>query len=425
MMLALIGLNAALVSLEVALAALDPVAVARDRDHGTGRARSRARAVASLLDRRGAVVSSAQLGITACSLGLGVLAVPVLGSWVDRPTAWWVVAVALSLTVLVHLVLGELVPTTVGTARPDTVSRWLARPASAMVTVLGPLTSGLARAAQRIALRAGASDAPLGPEVRNREALRRLVSDSEEDGTISHQDAELLQRTLRLGDKIAADALTPRVAIEALPVDTTVGNLIERSGATGLSRFPVEGDDLDDIVGVVHVKDVLSVPLDRRVDAPLIDLVRPVLAVPESKPLEALMVQLQAETGQFALVVDEYGGTAGIITLEDLLEEIVGEIDDEHDPARRGPSVRRWAGAHLLSGRLHPDEVREACGFEMPDGDFETLGGFVMSRRGAIPEVGDVVDVEGWSVEVVSMDGHRVATLRVVAPAPGTFGGHR
>lgn len=424
-MLALVVVNASLVALEVALAAVDPAVVERRRGDPSPRVRAQATAVTSLLERRGAVVSSAQLGVTVCSLGLGALAVPVLATWTTAPPTWWAAAAALVVTVLALLVLGELVPTTLATARADSVSRFLARPAAAAVSAVAPVTGRLAAVAQLVAVRLGASDAPLGPEVRSREALRRLVRDSEEDGTISREDAQLLDRTLRLGDKVAADALTPRVAIEALPVDSTVGALIERSGATGLSRFPVEGDGLDDIIGVVHVKDVLGVPADLRSDAPLAELVRPVLAVPEAKPLEALMALLQAETGQFALVVDEYGGTAGIITLEDLLEEIVGEIDDEHDPARRGPTVRRWGGAHLLSGRLHPDEVREACGFSMPPGDYETLGGFVMSRLGAIPSTGDLVTAEGWTLEVVAMDGRRVATVRLVAPPPGTIGGER
>ena len=138
---------------------------------------------------------------------------------------------------------------------------------------------------------------------------------------------------------------------------------------------------------------------------------------------ESLIVELQGAAGQFALVVDEYGGTAGIITLEDVLEEIVGDIDDEHDPQSSTPSVRRWQGAHLLSGLLHPDEVLEACQFEMPDGQFETLGGFVLATLGHIPDVGEQFLCNGWSVGVEAMEGRRVATVKLVAPVPETLAG--
>lgn len=432
-MVLLIGVNAALVALEVALAAVDPSAVRSGADGDDRGDRLRDGSVAALLDRRGAVVSSAQLGITICSIGLGVLAVaavaPVLqdlaANWVEPAgVLWWAAAaVGVLVTIVAQLAVGELLPATFATARPELVTTALARPARVMAMVVGPVVGVLVRCSRRIAAGLGVIDAPAESEVRSREELRRLVRDSEAEGTISHQDAVLLQRTLRMGDKVAADALTPRVELTWLPSDSKVSDLVERSAATGLSRFPVVGDGLDDIVGVVHVKDVLGVPRARRAETPLAELVRPVLAVPESKPLEELMVLLKSETGQFALVVDEYGGTAGIITLEDLLEEIVGEIDDEHDPARRGLSVRRWAGAHLLSGRLHPDDVGDACGFDLPEGDYETLGGFMMDRLAAIPSVGDRVEVDGWSLEVLSMDGRRVETVRVVAPAPGTIGG--
>ncbi|MFN7149124.1 MAG: transporter associated domain-containing protein, partial [Microthrixaceae bacterium] len=179
----------------------------------------------------------------------------------------------------------------------------------------------------------------------------------------------------------------------------------------------LHGADVDDIVGVVHVKDVLAVARPDRATTSVEQLARPVLAVPTSKDLESLMPELRAQAGQFAVVVDEYGGTAGIVTLEDLLEELVGDIADEHDPASSAV-VRRWGGAHMVSGRLHADEVRAACGLELPGGGYETLGGFVMERLGRVPEEGDDFIHDGWTVQVLEMDGHRVRTVRLVAPAP-------
>ena len=179
----------------------------------------------------------------------------------------------------------------------------------------------------------------------------------------------------------------------ALPESATTADLLEASSTSGLSRFPVFGDggehdDLDEVVGVVHVKDILGIAPDRRTSTPLVDLIRPVLMVPESKPLDDLMEELQPESGQFAVVLDEYGSLAGIVTLEDLVEEIVGDIADEHDPVVPRSTSRRWAGAHLLSGRLHRDEVEEACGLDFPEGDYETLAGFVLDQMGTIPTVG-------------------------------------
>jgi CBS domain containing-hemolysin-like protein len=237
------------------------------------------------------------------------------------------------------------------------------------------------------------------------------------------KDADLLARTFRFGEKTAADALTPRVSVHALPLDALVSDLLELTANTGLSRFPVIEEDLDHVAGVVHIKDVLGVAVEERADFPVRRLLRSVLAIPESKNLESLIVELQGAAGQFALVVDEYGGTAGIITLEDVLEEIVGDIDDEHDPQRSTPSVRRWQGAHMLSGLLHPDEVASACQFEMPSGEFETLGGFVLAELGRIPQVGEQFFCKGWSIGVEEMEGRRVATVKLIAPVPDTLGG--
>ena len=169
----------------------------------------------------------------------------------------------------------------------------------------------------------------------------------------------------------------------------------------------------------LHENGVLGVPAERRDGLPVRELLRPVHAVPESKDLESLMAELRAADGQFAVVLDEYGGTAGIITLEDLVEEIVGDISDEHDPALAVPSVRRWARAHLLSGSLHPDEVHEACQLRVPEGEYETLAGWVLAELGRVPVDGDRFDHEGGDVEVVRMDGNRVRTVKLVAPSPG------
>jgi len=417
--------NALFVAAEFALVAVDRSQVQALAADGS---RS-ARLADAILHRLSYNLSGAQLGITLCSLGLGVLAEPVVadaleplvGRVISGDGALGVsVALALLLTTGVQMVVGELVPKSVAVARPVATVVALAGPFRGFNLVLGPVIAVCNAVAERLVRLLGVEPRDELSSVRSRQELRRLVRSSEERGTIRHSDAELLDRTFRFAEKTAADALTPRVSVQALEVDASVGDLIDESFRTGLSRFPVHTGELDDIVGVVHIKDVLALPAAQRRQHPLTELLRPVLAVPESKDLESLMFELQGAAGQFAVVVDEYGGTAGIITLEDLVEEIVGDIDDEHDPRLGQPTVRRWAGAHLVSGMLHPDEVAEACGFTVPTGGYETLAGFVLDQLGEIPDVGDQFVHEGWSVAVHEMDGRRVATVKLVAPTPGS-----
>jgi CBS domain containing-hemolysin-like protein len=223
----------------------------------------------------------------------------------------------------------------------------------------------------------------------------------------------LLTRSIRFGGKTADDAMVPRVEVAALPAGATVADLATRSLAAGYSRFPVFDGDIDNVVGLVHVKDVLRVPPAERSGTPVTALVAPVLAVPETRPLDDLLGDLRREGAQMAVVVDEYGGTAGIVTMEDLLEEIVGEITDEYDPPPVRVTRPSPGGAVVLPGGLHPDEVRDACGFDVPEGPYETLAGFVLAELGHLPQPGEGFTHEGWRLDVVAVEGHRVASVRL------------
>ena len=422
-------LAVALVSIGAALNAYGAALVSVDRRSledraGAGR-RSAAHAL-GLLERPGLDLVEVRLGVFLATLGLGATIEPMVDRLVGEPSGamtdpsrGWTVLLSLLVAIGAHVVLGEMVATSIGAQRPVGTLRTLSVPFRALSALLLPLARvGDAIARRSLALLGTDSGAVLS-RIRSRAELRRLLQQSERSGAIAPGDAALFDRTLRFADKCAADAFTPRVEVVSLDGDATVADLVERSRATGYSRFPVRGEDLDDVLGVVHVKDVLGVPAGRRAVMPVTELLRPVHAVPESKDLDTLMSELRAADGQFAVVVDEYGGTAGIITLEDLIEEIVGDISDEHDSAASVPPVRRWGGAHLLSGSLHPDEVRDACDLAMPEGDYETLAGFVMSELGHVPEEGERFVHEGWELEVVHMDGHRVRTVKLVAPSPG------
>ena len=425
-LLALIAANAFFVAAEFAYVAVDRTQVDLEAEKGL----RPARLAAGILRRLSFHLSGAQLGITIASLGVGVLIEPavaplfepVFGSFLsERSAEVWSVVLALLVATVVQMVVGELVPKSVAVARPLSVSMRVAVPFRAFVLVFRPIISACNGAANALLRLVHVEPIDELSSVRSRKELQSIVRSSEAGGTLRHQTATLLDRTFRFGEKTAADALTPRMAVRSLPFDGLVGDLLVASEATGLSRFPVVRDhDLDEVVGVVHVKDILGLPPANRRDEPLTAILRPVLMVPETKDLEDLMVELQDEGGQFAIVLDEYGSLAGIVTLEDLVEEIVGDIADEYDPASSLPRTRLWGGAHLLSGRLHPDEVREACDLEMPEGAYDTLAGFVMDRLGRIPVVGDEFLWDGWRLGVVEMDGRRVATVRLVAPSPDT-----
>jgi CBS domain containing-hemolysin-like protein len=205
--------------------------------------------------------------------------------------------------------------------------------------------------------------------------------------------------------------MVPRVAVVGLSRHDSVGELRRASVATGHSRFPVYDEDLDDIVGIVHVKDSIAVPISRIPVTPVGELAQPALQVPESSTLEYLLGELQTKSRGMAVVVDEYGGTAGIVTIEDLLEEIFGDIEDEYDqetaPEPGSEEVE------VLSGLLHRHEVEELVGFEWPEGRYETLGGFLVAQLGRFPEVGEVIRVGTTGFEVLAMDGHRVDQVRI------------
>jgi CBS domain containing-hemolysin-like protein len=420
----LIGANAFFVAAEFALVAVDRTKLEILAEQGSRPAKTSL----GLLSHLSFNLSGAQLGITITSLALGLLTEPVFAAALEPVVSGIAgeasalaisIIVALVVTTVVQMVVGELVPKSVAVARPIEATLRLSRSFRAYAIVFRPVITVCNSTANALLRVVGIEPTEELSTVRSREELRRLVRTSAEGGTIRGQTAELLDRTFRFGDKTVADALTPRPDILALDVSATVGELLDISAETGLSRFPLHEGDLDEVTGVVHVKDVLRLDRSTRREATVQQLSNPVPMVPESKLLDDLLEEFSDGGAHLAVVLDEYGGTAGIVTIEDLVEEIVGDISDEHDLDRGRPRVRRWRGAHLLSGRLHPDEVKEACGFAMPEGEFDTLAGFVLERLGRIPGTGDGFECAGWSFEVTEMDERRVATVRVVAPSPG------
>jgi CBS domain containing-hemolysin-like protein len=251
---------------------------------------------------------------------------------------------------------------------------------------------------------------------RTAEELSSLVRRSASAGVLEADTATLLDRTLTFSRLSADDVMTPRPSMHAIAAGDSAEDVIQLARRTGHSRFPVYDDDLDDITGVVHLKAAVSVPRERRTEVPVGALATEPLRVPETLHLDVLISELRAKGYQLAIVVDEYGGTAGIVTLEDLVEEIVGEVSDEHDRSRAG--VVKGRDSITFPGELRPDELKHRTGVDVPEGDvYDTVGGYVMSVLERVPSVGDEVALDSGVLEVVRMDGRRVDRVRYT-PVP-------
>jgi CBS domain containing-hemolysin-like protein len=415
---ALILVSAFFVAAEFGLVAADRTRLEREGMRGS---RS-ARLASSMVRRLSFYLSGAQLGVTLASLVLGFIAEPTLARALHAPVRDVVgagaangvsIALALVIATVASMVLGELIPKGIVIARPVRAVLVLARPLRIFSAVFGPLVALSNSSANWIVRRFGVEPQEELASARSLEELSLLIRDAAAGGAIEPGAMTLLTRSIRFGGKTADDAMVPRVEVAALPADATVADLVRRSLAAGYSRFPVFDGDIDNVVGLVHVKDVLRVPPGERADTPVTALTGPVVAVPETRALDDLLGDLRREGAQMAVVVDEYGGTAGIVTMEDLLEEIVGEIADEYDPAPVRVTRPSPGGAVVLPGGLHPDEVRDACGFDVPAGPYETLAGFVLAELGHLPQPGESFMHDGWRLEVATVEGHRVASVRL------------
>lgn len=368
-------------------------------------------------------LSGAQLGITITTLVTGYVAEPAIADLLapglaalglPRGAATGVsLLLALILATALSMVFGELVPKNLAIARPLPTARAVAGFQTRFSSALRIVINALNNSANWIVSRLGVEPAEVLRSARSAEELSSLVRASEQGGTLDAGTARLLDRSLRFRERTAGDLMTPRVRVVALHCDATVADLADAAVRTGYSRFPVYDGDLDQVRGVLHVKQVFGVPGQQWRQTPVAELAQAVLTVPESLDGDALLERLRVSGLQFAVVVDEYGGTAGIVTLEDLVEEIVGDVRDEHDRLEASPVRPLGRNSWMVSGLLRADEVAEATGFRMPEGEYETLAGLTLELMGRIPTVGDEVRVDGWRLTVMLMDGKRIAELRV------------
>ncbi len=367
-------------------------------------------------------LSASQVGITLTTLLVGFLVEPSVASLLAGPIGSIgipdgavdavSVAIALILATAFSMVVGELVPQFLGLSAPLATARMVTPFMRVFATVAHPLIVLLNGSANRVLHAAGIEPQEELSGARTPDELASMVLRSAEAGTLDPATAQLVTRSLGFAERTAADVMTPRVRCTPVQREESAARVIELCRETGHSRFPVVEDDLDHVLGVVHVKKAVSVPYERRDDVPAGALMVDALVVPESIRLDPLLAQLRGQGLQLAIVVDEYGGTSGVVTLEDVVEELVGEVADEHDRVRQ--SGRRLRdGSWVVPGLWRPDELRERVGVDVPDdANYETVGGFVMSRLGRVPGVGDEVEVDGGRLRVLRMEGRRVDRLR-------------
>ena len=366
-------------------------------------------------------LSSAQLGITLTTLLTGFVMEPALATILSPVFSEWgwneatvhtvAVVIAITIATLLSMIIGELVPKNFALAIPEATARVVMPFQTAFTFVFRPVISVLNGLSNAVLRGFGLEPKEELAGARTSEELSSLLRRSAQEGALEADTATLLSKTLAFSELSSADVMTPRLKIQALEPGDSARAVLELARKTGFSRFPVIGEGLDDVLGIVHVKNALSVPRERRNDVPVSALMFEPLRVPDTMTLDALLAELRGQGFQMAIVVDEYGGTAGIATLEDLVEELVGEVADEHDRSRAG--VISKDDSLTFPGDLRPDELLERTGIDVPENDsYETVAGYVMSELGRIPAVGDVVLVPGGEFSVVRMDGRRIDRLR-------------
>ncbi|MCX4552306.1 hemolysin family protein [Streptomyces sp. NBC_01387] len=402
-----------------------------DAERAAAEGDRRARTVVKALRELSFQLSGTQLGITITSLVVGMLAEPALAQLLDGPIAATglpegavsgiSVILGMMLAAAVQMVIGELVPKNWAVSRPLQVARFVAGPQHRFSTAFRPVITLLNTVANRLVRALGVEPADELASARTPGELVSLARHSAEAGTLEQDTADLFVRTLSLARLTAQHVMTPRVKVSALQYSATAADVLNLTRATGLSRFPVYRERIDEIVGMVHLKDALAVAPDDRHRTSVGRVAVAPLLVPETLPVQQLLERLRTEQ-PIAVVVDEYGGTAGVVTLEDIIEELVGEVRDEHDgadaarpelspaPAEDGnPAWEADGSCRVLTLRR--------IGLEVPEGPYETVAGLVADLLGRIPVPGDRAELPGWRLSVRRVERYRAERVRLVRTA--------
>jgi CBS domain containing-hemolysin-like protein len=374
------------------------------------------------------ILSASQLGVTLASLGLGWVAESTVGdvfanmfSYLPFPIEMSLrltlgAGLALVVVTYLHVVFGELTPKAAALNHPEALARWLAPPLLFFAWITKPFTYSLNRSSQVILRLLGQEKAGSEEAVHSPEEIRLLVEQSQESGQMGVHDADLIDAVFEFSEKNAREVMTPRTELVALPVEATLSEVLGVVQESGLSRYPVYDESIDNIIGVVLAKDLLKL-LAPRANTEAFDLpsiMRPVHVIPGSREVEEVLADFKRLKEHMAVVLDEYGGTAGVVTMEDLLEEIVGEILDEYDtPEDAEAPLHTRAGETLVPGSTHIGELNEHFSLTIPDVDYTTIGGYVFGMLGRLPVVGDRVIAGGAIFTVREMDGRRIESLSV------------
>ncbi|MEU1946521.1 hemolysin family protein [Streptomyces sp. NPDC020125] len=428
--LVLILANGFFVAAEFGLVTVERPDAERAADEGDKRARTVVEALRELSFQ----LSGTQLGITITSLIVGMLAEPALGHLLTAPleavglphgaVSGIAVVLGMLLASAVQMVIGELVPKNWAVSRPLQVARFVAGPQYAFARFFRPVIALLNTVANRLVRALGVEPTEELASARTPGELVSLARHSARAGAIEQDTADLFVRTLSLGELTTQHVMTPRVRVSALHSSATAVDVLNLTRATGLSRFPVYRHRLDEVIGMVHLKDALAVPAGDRLRTSVSRIAQPPLLVPETLPVQPLLERLRSEQ-PIAVVVDEYGGTAGVVTLEDIVEELVGEVRDEHDDeAAETPDLVQaltedGRTAWDADGGCRVDTLRR-IGLDAPDGPYETVAGLVADLLARIPVPGDTAELPGWKLAVRQVGHHRAELVRIVRTKPGT-----
>ncbi|WP_031485958.1 hemolysin family protein [Streptomyces bicolor] len=415
----------AFVAAEFSLTTVERSELERAAERGERGAVGALRAVRNLTFQ----LSGAQLGITVTNLVVGMLAEPSIAALLagpleslglSRSTASSIaLVIGTALSTVVLMVVGELVPKNWAISSPLAVAKRVGNAQRWFSAIFRPFITHLNNTANRIVRRFGVEPTEELAAARGPQELAALARHSAREGALEADTAELFVRTLNLADLTAENVMTPRVQVVALDAQATCEDVANATRATGLSRFPVYRGSLDSVVGTAHIKDILTVPAERRARVSVAELMREPLLVPETLTVDRLLDRLSGKR-TMAVIIDEYGGTAGVATLEDIVEEVVGEVRDEHDPHETpdlATAGRDDEGRALFSadGSARSDQLARV-GLRAPEGPYETLAGLVATELGRIPAVGDRVEVAGWLLDVVDATGRRAARVLLHAP---------
>jgi magnesium and cobalt exporter, CNNM family len=380
----------------------------------------RARIALRIMDSPARFIGTVQLGITAFSIALGAVGEPIVEHWLDEPLLSTGVAFIISFAFVtyLHVVFGELVPKAISLSKNEQTALWVALPIEAVYIVTYPLVWFLQSSSNAFTRLFGIQPAPAGVVAHTEDDIRMIVAQAEDTGVIHEAEEEMLYKVFDFADKEVADVMVPRPDVVALSIDLPPAECLAAVIESPYTRYPVYRGSLENVVGILHVRNLFSALNEEGFqNVKVEELIRPAPMVPETKDLAAMLAEFRRANQHMAIVVDEYGTMVGIVTLEDLLEEIVGEIEDEFDLPDE--SIERLPDGRMrIDGTFPIDDFNEQFGTALPIEDYHTVGGFVFGLLGRAPERGDEVEHDGCRFKVLAVEGSRIERIEVELPPP-------